>query len=342
MRRPLVLCCTLGLAAAACSGGAATTGSPPPPARFAAVERWLDSATVTAGLNDLSFAVARGDTLLFERSRGTIGPSTAVPIASATKWLSGAVIMSLTDDGTLALDDPIGRHLPAAPAEARGITVRQAFGLTAGMVPRMPCMNVEIVTLETCAAIILAQPLRAAPGSEFFYGGASMQVAARVAEVAAGREWEALFRTRLVEPLGMTRTRVRATNPRVAGGACSTRDDYLRFLRMVLANGAWEGRRVLSAAAVREMELDQSAGARIAYTPHPDTRRYGIGMWRDRTDPAGRATQLSSQGALGFSPWIDRERNIAAVLALDDQLRDLYPFVEELQRRVRDAVDGRR
>jgi serine-type D-Ala-D-Ala carboxypeptidase/endopeptidase len=328
--------------AAACSGGAGPSAPPPAePARFAAVERWLDSASVTAGVSDYSFAVMRGDTVLFERSRGTIGPATAIPIASATKWLSGAVIMSLVDEGTLRLDDTVGRYLPAAPAATRQITVRHLFALTSGMVAQVPCMGAEVVTLVACAEIILAQPVRAAPGAEFFYGGASMHVAGHVAEVASGRDWAALLRTRLAEPLGMTGTGIRAVNPRIAGGAWSTRDDYLRFLRMLLADGMGEGRRVLAASSVREMERDQTAGARIAFTPHPYTRRYGIGVWRDRVAPDGRALQLSSQGAFGFSPWVDRERNIAAVLAVDDQLRDLYPFVDELQRRVRAAVDGR-
>src|SRR5262245_23192426 len=48
-----------------------------------------------------------------------------VAIASATKWLSGAVIMSLVDSGTLSLDDRASKYLPYMTGEKAAITIRQ-------------------------------------------------------------------------------------------------------------------------------------------------------------------------------------------------------------------------
>lgn len=41
------------------------------------------------------------------------------------------------------------------------------------------------------------------PGTRFEYGGLAMQVAGRMAEVAAGKEFETLFQQLIAAPLGM-------------------------------------------------------------------------------------------------------------------------------------------
>jgi CubicO group peptidase (beta-lactamase class C family) len=85
---------------------------------------------------------------------------------------------------------------------------------------------------------------------------------------------------------------------------------------MLLDSGTFAGRRVLSPAAVAAMEHDWRRGAAVEPPAPVRSFGYGIGMWIDRTDSAGRAVELSSQGAYGFTPWIDRERNLLGVLAV--------------------------
>jgi hypothetical protein len=78
----------------------------------------------------------------------------------------------------------------------------------------------------------------------------------------------------------------------------------------------------------------------IAYNPHPDGRRYGIGEWRDIVDGDGNAVQLSSQGKFGFSPWIDNQRGYLGVFLVEDLLfPDLYPVVDLLQAIIRTELD---
>ena len=47
--------------------------------------------------------------------------------------------------------------------------------------------------------------LVAEPGNDFRYSGSSFQLAGRVAEVASGLDFRALFRARLARPCGMQR-----------------------------------------------------------------------------------------------------------------------------------------
>ena len=249
---------------------------------------------------------------------GGIQASTVVPIASSTKWLSGAVIMKLVDQGKLSLDDPIRKFRTDFTGAAAGITIRQLFSHTAGLVRDDPLIRDRNVTLEQAVAGIAQKPLDHVPGSAFTYGGSSMHVAGRIAEQVGGNNFEQLFKDLIGTPIGMRNIDFQAFGPTsnfmIAGGAQCTLDDYGRFLEMLAGNGIFRGRRILSAASVDAMLADQTRGARIVYTPQRDNRRYGIGCWRDRLAPNGDALENSSPGAFGAWPFVDRERNSYGML----------------------------
>ena len=97
-----------------------------------------------------------------------------------------------------------------------------------------------------------------------------MQVGGRVAEIVDGRSWDQIFEQRIARPLGMTTMSYGflGSNPLIGGGARSNLDDYLRFLTMIANGGVFEGRRVLSAAAIEQMQVDQTRGAAIIESPY--------------------------------------------------------------------------
>ncbi len=102
-------------------------------------------------------------------------------------------------------------------------------------------------------------------------------------------------------------------NPRIAGGARSTMLDYARAVQMVVQQGQWNGSAFLSAAGIAAMQLDQTRGVPILFTPNPFAYGYGYGEWRDLVDAEGDAVQVSSTGAFGSSPWINNRTGVAAV-----------------------------
>lgn len=302
--------------------------------------------------------VVRADTVVFERAYGTFARDEAVEIASASKWLSGAVLLSLADSGELALDDSLSRFFPRLAGPKRAITIRQLYALTSGIVgsARTTCVNEGSMTLAACADEILAEPLAYTPGQGFLYGGASMQVAARAAEVATGRAWADLFAERIAGPLGMTQTSpLSLTNPWVAGGLVSSAPDYTAFLQMVANGGVYGGQRVLSEAAVSAMLADQSgveSGATLVlFSPFSryaggdpdlpdDALGYGVGVWREQRAPDGALRHASSPGAYGFSPWVDLERGLGGALVVLDDGPDVFWTYLELKRRIAEALDG--
>ena len=277
-----------------------------------------------------SFAVVlvKADGVVYRKAFGNYRIDQVVPIASSSKWLAGALVMALVDEGKLSLDDPVAKYLPEFSGEKAGITVRQLFAHTSGLPAEIGCRNNRQTTLDACAKQIAKVKMNAAPGTQFFYGGVSMQVGGRVAEVAGGKSWNDLFVEKIATPLGMTSTDFYAYgatgNPRPAGDGRSTLDDYAKFLQMILNGGELNGLRVLSAKAVEEMHRNQTGGSTIKYSifwnkGHLESTlpsaRYGVGMWGEKTDEqSGRILLASSPGALGSYPWIDFENKVAGAI----------------------------
>jgi CubicO group peptidase (beta-lactamase class C family) len=260
--------------------------------------------------------------------------------------------MMLVDEGKLSLDDPVSKYLPEFGTDKSHIKIRQLFAHTSGLPAEARCRNDKRTTLELCTSEIARMKLTAAPGEEFFYGGVSMHVGGRIAEIVSGKSWNELFTEKIAAPLAMTQTDFLAygptDNPRPAGDARSSADDYGRFLQMILKRGSFNGKQVLSATSVVEMHKDQTAGARITYTiyekhaardPHLPLARYGVGVWRESVDEAShQLRQASSQGALGFSPWIDVDRNLAGVLSVQSSFSRVIPVYLELKEEIRRIV----
>jgi serine-type D-Ala-D-Ala carboxypeptidase/endopeptidase len=308
---------------------------------FSAVEASIQAQLNAGTFPGASLMLFKDGETIYEHDFGTFGPTTTVPIASSTKWLSGAVIMSLVDDGVITLDDPVSQWLPDWTGLEGTITIRQLMSHTSGLADDNACLGDGSMTLAQCVDQIRDVGLVAAPGSQFYYGGASMQVAGRIAEVATGQSWAQIFNERIRDPLGMTSTFYwPPSNPQIGGGVISRLADYAKFLQMSLASGASGSQQVLTTGAVQEMEKDQTGGAPIVYTPHPDSRRYGIGVWRDVVSGTGQAVQVSSQGKFGMSPWVDRDRRYFGIFFVQDTLADVYLLVAQTQLAVRAVIDA--
>jgi len=147
------------------------------------------------------------------------------------------------------------------PRDKSATTTRMLFNHTSGLVPDPPCLSGANLTLAECAQQIADEPLEFTPGTAFAYGGGSMQLAGRVAELVAGKSWTELFNERVAAPLSLARFRYGdPLNPRLAGGESSDLGDYNRIQQMVLAGGRFAGRQVLPPSAIELWRTDQVAG----------------------------------------------------------------------------------
>lgn len=149
--------------------------------------------------------------LVAERYAGEAQPGIAVAaetlfaLASVTKPITAAVVMTLVDDGLLSIDDPVARFVPefAAPnpdgngewAAARGlITLRQALCHTTGLPEDLAPGTLrgrDLPSLETITDHLIRLPLSFAPGAELRYSNAGYALLGRLVRNVTGREiWD--------------------------------------------------------------------------------------------------------------------------------------------------------
>lgn len=315
---------------------------------LSAVTQAFTNTLASAGIANGSLLVLKDGQKLHEVYSGTFNSNTLRPLASASKWLSAVVIMSLVDDGLLSLDDPASKFFPTSYTGEKGtMTIRQMFSHTSGLPGTHEdwVLNSDDITLQQAAQFIATNNLIAAPGAVLCYGGLSMHLAGACAEIASGQSWSDLVEQRFKQPLGLTATTYGNTpNPRIAGGASSTLYEYATVLQMLLNDGLWGTNRVLSSNAVHVMLQDQTGGAQILCSPYQQyglgETRYGIGAWLEELAPGGSVYQIGSGGAFGFAPWIDTQRNVAGVFMVVNLMQNVFPGVQQIKAAVRAAVDN--
>jgi CubicO group peptidase (beta-lactamase class C family) len=128
-----------------------------------------------------------------------------------------------------------------------------------------------------------------------------------------------------------------AVNP--SGGARSTADDYMKFLVMLLNNGKFNGKQILSENAVEQMKLVQNTTAQIKYAPKSaEGYTYASGSWVvESSTKTGKATALASPGLFGTWPMIDFCRGYAYIVFVKNLLgeeradthRDLKKIIDK-------------
>ena len=313
----------------------ATAARAVPQYDFTPVTADMQSFVQAHSLDGASLRVNKAGNVVYRRAFGQYTLGTRVRIASASKWLSALTLARLVEKGQMRWTDTVGQYFPAVEPAKRAITLEQLFSHTSGLPGGDDsCMSNPLYTLASCANRILQQStMIGEPGKVFSYGGNSMQVAGRMAELATGKTWDDLFLDEMVAPLGLNATDfatasselgyVRTANPRIAGGVRSTLEDYGKVVDMVLANGCLDNtllqclpsRRFLSRVTIETMALDRTVGTVDVSRPPPSTGYgYGLGQWIDPASPL----IVSSPGAFGFTPWVDRVNGIAGVFLVDD------------------------
>ena len=293
---------------------------------FSAVTNLIQSWVNKDYYSGCGLIVAKGDKIVFERCFGNSTPDKVFFIASSGKWLAATTIMTLVDEGKLSLEDHPSRWLPEFKDDPKDkTTLRQLLSHTSGYPPYQPKDKPvdKYQTLTESVEHILSLPPDYQPGERFDYGGLAMQVAGRMAEVASGKDWEALFQERIAKPCQMTNTHFTPVDsggghsPMLGGGARSSLLNYANFLKMITDGGVFDGKRILSKKSIREMQADQVRGALVKPGEFVERVRgakrhgiFGLGEWREELDAKGRAVLISSPSWAGAYPWIDKTTGI--------------------------------
>jgi serine-type D-Ala-D-Ala carboxypeptidase len=267
--------------------------------------------------------------------------STIFDVASLTKVVATtSAVMVLADRGRLALRHPVQRYLPEFAGDRKEeVTVRLLLehrsGLRAGL--RLDTLARDAAQAR---ALVLAEPLRFAPGGRVIYSDLNAMLLGWIVEAVTGEPLDVFVAREVLAPLRMTETRYRPpkslagrTMPvglwrghaiagevhdqnaarlgGVAGhaGLYSTGADLARFAQFMLRRGtAPDGTPLVRPGAVDTF-----------VRRGPGNRALGWEMRDTTTSDNSAGTRMSAAayghtGYTGTSLWIDPERDLFVIL----------------------------
>lgn len=284
--------------------------------------------------------VYKDDSLIYKKELGEDFTAKSVtPIETVGQWIAVATIMTFVDQGKLKLDDPVANYLPVFTRYAKSyLTIRHCLSNTTGIesekakVGKLLGGKRKFATLEEEVNAIAAKEISNNPEKEFHFGNLGVNIAARVVEVIGKKSFDRLAQERITRPLKMRGTSFTdengaAINPSL--GARSTANDLINFLVMIMNNGKFEGKQIVSEASLEEMQKQQFVGLPVAFKPAEAAGfDFGMGNWIQQKDAEEKATVLSFPGSTGTWVFIDKCRRYAAVFlvknATDNAPQKIY------------------
>ncbi len=294
------------------------------PLRWSRVVELCEELTASDVLPAVAVAIVRGDRRLgpvaFGRRRlddpvPTIGPDDRFVIASLTKPVVALGVLSLVEQGRIALNDRVSEHLPEyRDAPKRPTTIRHLLTHTSGLPDALP-NNVPLrqrhAPLSDFVAGACDIALDFPPGRGVQYQSLGYALLGEIIQRVSGLSCGEFLQHQFFGPLGMTSTSlggelatdggpvVEIRVPREMsdgadwnwnsrywqelgapwGGMISTAGDLARFCAMMLGGGALGTSRVLSAASVAAATRNQLEAFHDVPESDRRTRPWGFG-WR--------------------------------------------------------------
>ena len=314
----------------------------------ALLDAYVEQAVADWNVPGLAIAVIKNDTVVFAKGYGervlgegdAVDADTLFQIGSTTKAFTVATVGLLVDEQKITWDDRVISHLPefqlTDPAHTREIRIRDLLTHRTGMgntdhlwyiVPHTPADIMSRLRL-----IEPSYPFRAG----WVYQNIRYMTTGEIVARVSGMPWIDFVESRLLKPLGMSRSIVNANRayamPNVArahtpdpegnvklvqyryeaidpdlaaaGMIWSSVNDMSRWIRMLLNEGVLDDERILSEVVVAEMLRPQTIIPREKFYPtarltKPHWTTYALGWFQQDYD--GRAVSFHTGTYDGMS-----------------------------------------
>jgi CubicO group peptidase (beta-lactamase class C family) len=200
--------------------------------------------------------------------RGT-GPNTTQDVFSATKSVASTLIGIAQDDGELSIDDRGSKWIPEWTASpSSGVTVRDLLSMDSGRKWSAFTDYVRLLAARDRTAFAIGLGQSAPPGQVWAYNNSAVQTLDRVLQEATHENVVTFARQRLFQPLGMAHTTMTtdaAGNAQMFEGIRSTCRDMARFGVLMLNQGLWNGKRIVSSSWVTQATARSSSRLNAGY-----------------------------------------------------------------------------
>jgi CubicO group peptidase (beta-lactamase class C family) len=221
---------------------------------------------------------------------------------------------------------------------SRQITVHDVMCHISGLPFLLPAEKgkIDVISIADSVTQSAALLLQFEPGTAYAYSNCGINIGGRIIEIVSGKSYEDFMRERLFEPLGMRDTTSFPSTAQVAriatsyspnaakdgldeiqinyltypldaptrfacpgGGYFSTATDLAAFGRMLLNGGELDGRRYVSAAALKQLSSKQTGSLGATY---------GYGCAVD-----GGGNGFGHGGAYSTELWIDTKHQLVTI-----------------------------
>jgi len=191
------------------------------PEAFAKADAIVSDYFGRGGQPAIAYGIVAGGELVHSagfgaRALGEPAPDagTVFRIASMSKSFTASAVLLLRDVGALTLDDPVEAYVPElagwtyGAADAAPVTIRQLLTMTAGFPTDDPWGDRQqgLPIPDFDALLASGVSFNWAPGTRFEYSNLGYAILGRVVSVASGAPYDDFVRTRLLVPLGMSRS----------------------------------------------------------------------------------------------------------------------------------------
>lgn len=254
----------------------------------AELARYELAADYSKEFRGLSVLVLKGGRVVFEQYQNGHTAETPHMLASGTKSFSGVMAAAAVDDRLLKLDERVSDTITEWKSDPRRskITIRQLLTLTSGVaggrIGRPPTY-----------AEATQSPAEHEAGAKFQYGPAPFQVFGELMrrKLVARKETPLDYmKRRFLDPIGL-RVAFWAHQegmPNLPSGAFLTAREWAKFGQFVLQGGKWNGKQLVSSAALGE-----------CFKGTATNPAYGLTFWLNAASARGGGASVADDG--GFS-----------------------------------------
>ncbi|SDX62006.1 serine hydrolase [Paenibacillus sp. CF384] len=245
------------------------------------------------------------------------------PVQSIVKTITAIALLQLVEQGQITLEDKAAIYFAEFECEGfQDITLHHLLTHRSGLQVDDILSN----NYETPGWIerLTERSLSTEPGSEFSYSNVGFVLLGLIIARVSGKSFEQFVEERILIPLGMTMTAFKlplehdplvslvfpreadwldtplfrsGAIPMACGGLLSTLDDILKMGEMLLNDGVFAGKRILSEQLVRRMTAE------------------GLGLFLDGERIGTMSARTFSHHGYGWSMFtVDPEQKLVAVV----------------------------
>lgn len=315
----------------------------------------------------VSSTVITADGELWTGTAGTRGggqpvrPGTLFDTGSITKTFTAALVLSLVEEGTLSLEDPVSRWVPAFPGGEQ-ITIRHLLNHTSGLEDTfshpdfLPMLLGDLERRWTPEdSFRLIGDRRGAPGARFHYANPNYLLLGMILERASGKDVATLLSDRITRPGELHTVRFRpedgtlpdAAHPFIDVDGDGRHDDLGGQPMTSFITSAWTAGAIVSDSRdlarwghelFRGRHLGETAHqAMLTTVDRPDGWKYGLGV---ALRPRAQQWLIGHSGnGAGFSAalWHDPDSGSTVAVLTNAHLFDASEIADLLL----DATAGR-